>query len=601
MAQSFFGCYLLESLQQKNLSYIGFTVDPRRRLRQHNGLIAAGAWKTHKGRPWKMILCIWGLPNKIAALQFEYAWQHPALCRHSREAVADLDFCQRTRLGRQRKVTGTRNNVQVLFAMLRVPPYCRMPLSVHFLDAGAHSELVDLCNDLPEHMKVTQGSFDELEEICAEFLQARSSGQAGACCAACVDTFRARDRIVSCPSCGCGLHVACAAQAFTGVGGRLLPERPAPCPGCRAQLEWPVLLRSARMLETDPGQADAGGCVASVAVAGAGDEEDEPVGGPCEVRCGNEDPSSDSSSDVQMEVEWPRAAPGSSSGSSSRACMACAPSVAVDAGVPPVDVEAAEVDWPVVAAESSAGASRACETRVAAHVDVPAFDVDAAEVQLPVAVASSPRAVVAGAPLVAADVGVPAFDVDAAEVQLPVAVAESSPRAVVACAPSDAGVPAFDVTIMVSDSEGEDMPCAKPRQEVPRQADRLVALPCRGAHQREPGRPTGAEKRDNSALESPRREGASAADAVVAEAMVTAVAVADAMAAAAGAPVAREAVKQHRLSTEPRRRPGLRQERRQQRTSQPQAAADALTPSCRDALRARLLKRRRGDLSVLSI
>lgn len=61
----FFGCYLLNSVPAPRRSYIGFTVDPRSRLRKHNGEIKGGAKKTKTkhfgkdGRPWKMILCVY--------------------------------------------------------------------------------------------------------------------------------------------------------------------------------------------------------------------------------------------------------------------------------------------------------------------------------------------------------------------------------------------------------------------------------------------------------------------------------------------------------------------------------------------------------------
>ena len=91
---SFFGCYLLRSESRKAASYIGFTVNPRRRLRQHNGEIGAGANRTKRCRPWAMVLIIHGFPNKICALQFEWAWQNPSLCRLTKEKVQTLPFCR---------------------------------------------------------------------------------------------------------------------------------------------------------------------------------------------------------------------------------------------------------------------------------------------------------------------------------------------------------------------------------------------------------------------------------------------------------------------------------------------------------------------------
>ena len=46
-----------------------FTVNPRRRIRQHNGEITSGAWRTKRKRPWEMVLCIYGFPTNVSALQ----------------------------------------------------------------------------------------------------------------------------------------------------------------------------------------------------------------------------------------------------------------------------------------------------------------------------------------------------------------------------------------------------------------------------------------------------------------------------------------------------------------------------------------------------
>jgi len=69
--------YLLES--SDHATYVGATVDPNRRLRQHNKEIKGGAHLTGsrvaKGETWSRICYIQNFPDWSAALQFEWRFK----------------------------------------------------------------------------------------------------------------------------------------------------------------------------------------------------------------------------------------------------------------------------------------------------------------------------------------------------------------------------------------------------------------------------------------------------------------------------------------------------------------------------------------------
>lgn len=56
-------------------TYVGATVDPDRRLRQHNGELVGGARAT-RGDSWTRVCLVSGFPDERAALQFEWMWKH---------------------------------------------------------------------------------------------------------------------------------------------------------------------------------------------------------------------------------------------------------------------------------------------------------------------------------------------------------------------------------------------------------------------------------------------------------------------------------------------------------------------------------------------
>jgi predicted GIY-YIG superfamily endonuclease len=69
--------YLLESTN--GATYVGATVDPNRRLRQHNHEISGGAHATGSkvaiGEIWERVCYVSGFPSWSAALQFEWRFK----------------------------------------------------------------------------------------------------------------------------------------------------------------------------------------------------------------------------------------------------------------------------------------------------------------------------------------------------------------------------------------------------------------------------------------------------------------------------------------------------------------------------------------------
>ncbi|CAM9429620.1 unnamed protein product, partial [Hapterophycus canaliculatus] len=124
----FFHCYLLQSQdpKHKRSTYIGFTVDPGRRIRQHNGGINGGAYRTKRKRPWDMVAIVHGFPSKSSALQFEQAWQHPQRSRHIKSKVRDLPVDSR-------RTVGVPGKLRLCKAMLCLDPWARYGLGVRFL------------------------------------------------------------------------------------------------------------------------------------------------------------------------------------------------------------------------------------------------------------------------------------------------------------------------------------------------------------------------------------------------------------------------------------------------------------------------------------
>jgi predicted GIY-YIG superfamily endonuclease len=97
-------CYVLRSCIKKDKFYIGYSPDPARRLRQHNGEILGGAKRTKKHRPWELVGLITNFASAIEAQQFEWALQNPG-------TTTDLKLARSLELISGRPVFSARMNV----------------------------------------------------------------------------------------------------------------------------------------------------------------------------------------------------------------------------------------------------------------------------------------------------------------------------------------------------------------------------------------------------------------------------------------------------------------------------------------------------------
>ncbi|KAK9447725.1 uncharacterized protein V1518DRAFT_420243 [Limtongia smithiae] len=129
----FYCCYLLRSSKMKRSFYIGSTPLPLRRLRQHNGELVQGAWRTKRGdkRPWEMLCIVSGFPSRISALQFEHAWQHPHSTRYIR---SDKRISKRKTSAKTMPLL--LGNVRLLFDSDSIR---RWPLKFHIFDSDVQT------------------------------------------------------------------------------------------------------------------------------------------------------------------------------------------------------------------------------------------------------------------------------------------------------------------------------------------------------------------------------------------------------------------------------------------------------------------------------
>jgi hypothetical protein len=222
-----------------------------------------------------MICCVYGFSDKIGALQFEWAWQHPLRSRLVRAHCGDL--------GRKR---GPGAKFELLCKMLSIEPWCKLPLTLHITRESLFKNSKNVAS-VPPHMTVSIGGLDALgvysdlddgsdfevsgtgededsmldistssndistastlnsNSICGS----RNTGRCTADCTMLLSSSDEDDKKAYCIECRSPFHIHCLARLFLREDGRksrnmLLPSE-GKCPTCGASLVWAEVVSSA--------------------------------------------------------------------------------------------------------------------------------------------------------------------------------------------------------------------------------------------------------------------------------------------------------------------------------------------------------------------
>jgi len=285
-------CYLLTPVEDGTgaRTYIGYTVDPLRRLRQHNGdLKSGGAKRTQRWRPWRIVCVVMGFPSRFSALSFEFAWQRPHRGLKTREAMEPFKFV--SGLGRHYSVQRKLLELSVLLNV--VLPFREFPLHVAFQEKGDFLFFNSLYEKVPPNlgpivprgvprqMRLIQKSipdaFQEAQQVFAASesstndseIQRAEEGKILRRCVFCERNFETGRPILTCKSedaeknsvvdlisddesveneSGCQLiaHPVCLASAFLeNEINQVFPRNEMECPFCCTKLNWAELVRDA--------------------------------------------------------------------------------------------------------------------------------------------------------------------------------------------------------------------------------------------------------------------------------------------------------------------------------------------------------------------
>ncbi|KAF3836772.1 hypothetical protein F7725_004236 [Dissostichus mawsoni] len=204
--ENFFGVYMLYCTNPKfkGRIYIGFTVNPERRIGQHNaGRHRGGAKRTSGRGPWR------------------------------------LSYVPR----RSRKESSLQFHWRVVSSMLRAPPWSRLPLTARWLRQEYRMDFEPSLQP-PLHVPIAFGSVRAKKKLQPAGEDEEEQQQETSSCFLCKGLVKVSEKL-SCfhASCGMSGHVICLAKHFLkSEPTHLLPVE-GRCPACQSSVLWGSLIR----------------------------------------------------------------------------------------------------------------------------------------------------------------------------------------------------------------------------------------------------------------------------------------------------------------------------------------------------------------------
>lgn len=271
-------CYLLTPRylpKRGRVTYVGFTVDPARRLRQHNGEIKGGAMRTKRHRPWDMIAVAIGFPSKYAALAFEYALQYPYRGRRVREECSARFGGKRNARACGGRCSLKRKLLEMHCILSSCVPFSGFALTLRFSHPDhAAAALAVGCASLPAVMASEVGTLETIKRDhgsvgdASALLERDDSG-----CALCEAEhgFAGGDKVLVCPDCSAHFHTGCLGRELLRQEGpqstSLVPSS-GTCPVCAELILWAKLMRDGPVLLAEKCRVAGAGAAPAGAVRG---------------------------------------------------------------------------------------------------------------------------------------------------------------------------------------------------------------------------------------------------------------------------------------------------------------------------------------------